>query len=103
MGSRPIRTAAASIAGTARSDASDCLTNACVGGRCIATGCDNLQQGGAETDVDCGGGTCPRCRLGKQCEEGNDCESGLCTDGSCRAEPLPCADDVSGCQPHVSM
>ena len=45
--------------------------------------CDNDQRDGAETDVDCGGGTCDPCRLGRDCEIDGDCESGLC-DGVCR-------------------
>jgi hypothetical protein len=33
---------------------------------------------GAETDVDCGGGTCPPCGFGKACKVGTDCATGAC-------------------------
>ena len=41
----------------------DCVSNNCVSGACappIIT-CSDGTQNGAETDVDCGGGTCPAC------------------------------------------
>jgi hypothetical protein len=38
---------------------------------------------GAESDVDCGGGTCPNCGTGRHCREGGDCQSKLCLDGAC--------------------
>jgi hypothetical protein len=42
---------------------------------------DGAKNGG-ETDVDCGGGTCPTCALGKACGQNSDCTSNTCT-GTC--------------------
>ena len=44
---------------------------------------DGITNGG-ETDVDCGGGTCPRCAAGKTCANRNDCTTALCTGGTCQ-------------------
>ncbi len=46
-------------------------------------GCSDNVQGGAETDVDCGGGTCATCVLGRKCSVKGDCASGACTNGVC--------------------
>jgi hypothetical protein len=46
----------------------------------------------AETDVDCGGGTCLGCGEGKGCKVPADCLSGACTAGKCSA-PLPTCTD----------
>ena len=40
--------------------------------------CQNGVRDGAETDVDCGGGTCPPCATGKACLVDADCASGGC-------------------------
>jgi hypothetical protein len=39
----------------------------------------------AETDVDCGGGSCRTCKAGEACTTGTDCDSGACDGGICRA------------------
>ena len=44
--------------------------------------CTDKIKNGAETDVDCGGGTCPACATGKACAKGSDC-AGLCSAGKC--------------------
>jgi hypothetical protein len=46
--------------------------------------CTDGIQNGSETDVDCGGGTCPRCGIDKTCRSRDDCASALCLeiDGS---------------------
>jgi hypothetical protein len=41
--------------------------------------CDDGAKDGSETDVDCGGGTCPGCAGGKMCESTSDCATGVCT------------------------
>jgi hypothetical protein len=38
-----------------------------------------------ESDVDCGGASCPLCAVGKRCVEGADCQSGVCINGVCAA------------------
>ncbi len=55
--------------------------------------CQDGVMDGAETDVDCGGGTCPTCVLGKTCAIGADCASGTCTSGVC-ATPVSCTDGI---------
>ena len=40
--------------------------------------CSNGVQDGTETDIDCGGDTCPPCALCQACEWSNDCQSGPC-------------------------
>jgi hypothetical protein len=40
--------------------------------------CDDDEQNGQETDVDCGGPTCPDCAFGEGCEGPNDCETAVC-------------------------
>jgi hypothetical protein len=66
--------------------------------------CKDGTLNGDETDVDCGGDSCPRCALGASCQEDNDCGEGLevCRDtcltsqcaGACdeRAEYELCVD-----------
>jgi hypothetical protein len=47
--------------------------------------CTDHKRNGNETDVDCGGGKCPRCADGKICDVANDCVSGTCESGQCVA------------------
>jgi hypothetical protein len=47
--------------------------------------CTDGIRNGSETDTDCGGGTCPRCRTFERCATRDDCTGALCTDGTCRA------------------
>ena len=47
--------------------------------------CTDGIQNGAETDIDCGGGSCPRCADGKKCSTRNDCASALCIGGVCKS------------------
>ncbi len=48
--------------------------------------CDDGAQNGNETDIDCGGDECPRCRAGKKCIVNADCENDICQDGVCAPE-----------------
>ncbi len=54
--------------------------------------CTDGVQNDVETDVDCGGGTCPACADGKACSAATDCASGVCGGGICLAST--CADGV---------
>lgn len=46
--------------------------------------CTDRTKDGAETDVDCGGGTCPACPSDLACSVPADCQSGGCDAGACR-------------------
>lgn len=60
-----------------------------------AATCSDGSLNGAETGVDCGGGTCPACAPGQACAHGSDCLSGECS-GTCQA-PVGClAAEVCG-------
>jgi hypothetical protein len=60
----------------------DCpiLGSACTNGVCVSPLCMNGMKdtGNGETDVDCGGATCPDCANLKDCTAGTDCSSGFC-------------------------
>ncbi len=61
-----------------------CLEDACS----IAAptdACTDRIKDGPETDVDCGGGTCPACPADLVCSVPTDCQSGGCDAGKCRA------------------
>ena len=45
--------------------------------------CADKIRNGLETDVDCGGGTCPKCIDTKKCLKVTDCLSGVCS-GTCQ-------------------
>jgi hypothetical protein len=48
-----------------------------------AESCSDGDKNGLETDVDCGGGACPACGLGKACGASADCSSKTCVSSSC--------------------
>ena len=50
---------------------------------CTLPTCDDGLLGGEETDIDCGGGECPKCPVDAGCAAASDCQSGLCADGAC--------------------
>ncbi len=58
----------------------DCTTNACdaVSLVCVSSPCSDHHKDGAETDVDCGGGTCATCATGKICIVNGDCTTNAC-------------------------
>jgi hypothetical protein len=69
----------------------DCISGVCSGNgnnrRCQVPTCNDTVRNGAETAVDCGGGTCPTCANGLACTNGfgvRDCASGVCTGGVCQ-------------------
>jgi len=45
--------------------------------------CSDKLKNGTETDVDCGGGTCPGCATGKACKTSKDCAAGVCKSNKC--------------------
>ena len=47
--------------------------------------CDDAQQNGDETDVDCGG-ACAPCGAGLGCADDDDCETMACHSGQCLAD-----------------
>jgi hypothetical protein len=60
----------------------------CASGRCgaapaVIDACHDGVRDGAESDVDCGGGTCHACAGGLACAGGGDCQSGGCAAGAC--------------------
>jgi hypothetical protein len=68
--------------------------------------CRDRKRNGRETDVDCGGGKCPRCAVGKSCLIDNDCVSGTCAGGRCsQCTPTQlCGSDANGaCQCNLSF
>ncbi len=64
-------------------DAGAATDAASTGGACTCSvpSCDDGVKNGNETDIDCGGGTCPACTTGKNCDIAGDCVSTICTAG----------------------
>jgi len=52
---------------------------------CVVATCSDGIQNGAETGVDCGGGSCAPCANGQGCNAASDCASGVCMGGVCVA------------------
>jgi len=66
---------------------SDCVTFACDGISlvCVEDACSDRRQDGAESDIDCGGGSCASCGVGRRCKSNFDCISGhFCNSASPR-------------------
>ena len=65
-------------------DGDDCAAAGqyCSDGECIEATCDDGLRNGDETYLDCGG-SCPPCADGLSCDDGDDCESGICGLGLC--------------------
>jgi hypothetical protein len=55
--------------------------------------CSDGIKNANETDIDCGGGTCPRCTFGKTCTSRGDCLSAFCSAGACQA----CVNNIVDC------
>lgn len=45
--------------------------------------CKDGIRNGQETDVDCGGPTCPTCGLGRMCLGAGDCQTANCVNNAC--------------------
>jgi hypothetical protein len=70
--------------------------------------CSDMVQDGNETDVDCGGGTCPGCGGGKKCNTFSDCAAafGNCVNGACCAElcgSCSVCDSMGQCQATIGQ
>jgi lamin tail-like protein len=63
----------------------DCASGVCdlLANKCAPAGCGDNVKNGTETDLDCGGATCPKCATGKVCSAGTDCVGGACTGNVC--------------------
>ena len=75
--------------------ARDCISGVCTGGICQAPTCNDTVRNGTETDLDCGGGSCPACANGLACvnnQGARDCVSGVCTNNVCQGPG--CLDSV---------
>jgi hypothetical protein len=67
---------------------SQCASGHCADGGCAAATCTDGIKDGNETDVDCGGGTCPACPVGDTCLQNSDCTSDGCDySGHCALSP----------------
>jgi hypothetical protein len=51
--------------------------------RCFPATCNDGMKDGTETDLDCGGGVCPKCGPNKTCLHDSDCLSDCCIGGIC--------------------
>jgi hypothetical protein len=73
----------------------DCASGACdlVTTKCVASACVDERKDGAETDVDCGGGTCPMCATGKTCAANTDCTSAACDLVTTKCVSSTCVDE----------
>lgn len=58
--------------------AADCSSGVCTLQACAAPTCTDSVKNGAETDVDCGGASCPTCANGDTCSVDGDCTSTVC-------------------------
>ncbi len=74
-------------------DDGDCPDGTCENGICLEPSCDDGQQNGTETDVDCGGDCPEKCADGEGCNEGSDCQSNSCQDNICGPEGLACLNE----------
>jgi hypothetical protein len=74
---------------------SDCTSNACDAStlKCVANQCFDNRKDGAETDIDCGGGVCSACGLGKSCQVDTDCTSNACDASTLKCVSNQCADN----------
>ncbi|MBI4699582.1 MAG: hypothetical protein HY744_00200, partial [Deltaproteobacteria bacterium] len=62
--------------------------------KCVETHCDDSTKNADETDVDCGGPSCPKCATDKGCLSGGDCVDGVCGSDPKICLPHTCSDSV---------
>lgn len=63
--------------------ASDCTSGVCSSNVCVPAQCTDGVQNGAETAIDCGGGTCAPCTVGQGCGADSDCDTSACSGSVC--------------------
>ena len=61
-----------------------CPSGVCLASVCQAPSCTDGVHNGAETGLDCGGGSCPGCATGGGCFLSSDCATGGCSGGICQ-------------------
>lgn len=81
------------------SGSDQCPSHLCTMNACAVANCMDNVQNGAETDIDCGGGTCPACPTNSTCATNADCAVGTCTGGVCNTTTCttPLSFTVPGC------
>src|SRR4051812_25720593 len=82
--------------GAGGAGSSSSASSASSGGHHTSTGADG--SGGPtcadgilsdpETDIDCGGDSCPPCALGQHCQNDADCSANRCKEGVCVPAPV---------------
>jgi hypothetical protein len=78
-----VRTCDNQVCGTMNvADGMPCQGGVCAAGVCVDM-CKDGMMNGNETDVDCGGGSCPKCADGKLCDGDADCANNDCDGGVC--------------------
>jgi hypothetical protein len=79
-------------------DGTACASGTCQRGSCVAPSCRDGTRNGNETDIDCGGGSCPRCINGQSCFTRNDCAGAYCLDTVCQEclTDVQCPNDAHG-------
>jgi hypothetical protein len=77
-------------------DGDDCDSGVCdpATNTCSAPTCDDGVQNGNETGLDCGGPDCNACPPGGGCDDGDDCDSGVCDPVTNTCSAPACDDDV---------
>jgi len=55
----------------------------CANNICIGVSCTDAVKDAHETDVDCGGGECAGCAVGKACAMSSDCDKAICDNSHC--------------------
>lgn len=72
----------------------DCESNRCdeTSKTCVALSCSDQNKNNRETDIDCGGRTCPGCHTGRDCIVHFDCVSLSCSTATC--DEATCSDGL---------
>jgi hypothetical protein len=73
---------------------SECPAMVCKANTCLPASCGDMVQNGDETDVDCGGTTCPACADHLHCLVDMDCQSKVCDPALKKCTPPTCTDTV---------